>query len=136
MSASVKEFLQNGRNLHFEIKKLKQLQQKKLDEATAHGIDYSKARASQSFGNSVETKYMEYADFSSMLEQRIYELEDYRARMLMLINSYPDSTGRRLLLMRYIECLSWEKISEELSYDVRWVQRLHGKILVKLQNRP
>lgn len=132
----VKEFLQGGRNLHFEIARLKLILEKKLDDATVSGIDYGKDVVNKTPGNAQEDKYTEYSDFCILVDNRIKELEEYQVKMLSVINKYPDSYGRSLLLMRYIECLSWEKIAEEMKYDVRWVQRLHGKILAELERKP
>ena len=129
----VKEFLQGGRNLHFEIARLKIILEKKLDDATVSGIDYGRDVVSKSSQNAQENKYTEYSDFCILVENRIKELEAYQTKMLAVINTYSDSYGRSLLLMRYIECLSWEKIAEEMNYDTRSVQRLHGKILVELK---
>lgn len=132
---TVKEFLQRGRNLHFEIIRLKLILEKKLEDATAKGVDYQKEHFGHSGENMQEDKYVEYSDFCILLDNRIKELEDYQEKMLQVINSYPDSYGRSLLLMRYVECLSWEKIAEEMSYEVRHVQRLHGKILIELEKK-
>ena len=133
---TVKEFFQKGRNLHFEIVRLKCILEQKFDAATIKGINYDRGFVKTPSGNGQENKNVEYSDFCKLLENRIKELEDYQAKMFSIINSYPDSYGRSLLLMRYIECLSWEKIAEEMNYDVRWVQRLHGKILVELEMKP
>lgn len=130
---TVKEFLNAGRNLQFEIDKLKELYEKRLDSAMVQGISYEGDRVQQSAWNNTEERYAECADFAGMLAKRILELENYRARMLHLINQYPESIGRSLLIMRYIECVRWEQIAEQLHYDVRWTQRLHGKILEHLQ---
>ena len=130
---TVKEFLNAGRNLQFEIDKLKVLYEKRLDSATVQGVSYEGDRVQQSAGNKTEERYIECSDFAEILANRILELENYRAKMLLLINQYPESIGRSLLIMRYIECIHWDQIAEQLHYDVRWTQRLHGKILEQLQ---
>jgi hypothetical protein len=40
----------------------------------------------------------------------------------------------RLLHMRYIECMRWEEIAVDMNYDIRWVYRLHGQALVKVND--
>ena len=38
-----------------------------------------------------------------------------------------DSASRRIILMRYVDGLTWAEISDATSYSVRWVYDLHNK---------
>lgn len=55
----------------------------------------------------------------------------YKARQEVVntIQQVPDPTLQRLLELRYIECLSWERIAVELHYTFRHTIRLHGDAL-------
>lgn len=46
-----------------------------------------------------------------------------------VIMRVPDGVLQSLLLARYVRCLTWEQIAEELCYEPRNTYRLHGKAL-------
>ena len=46
------------------------------------------------------------------------------------IDAVEDSRYRRVLELRYRNYMSWEQIAEEVGYDARHVQRLHGEALL------
>ena len=39
-----------------------------------------------------------------------------------------------ILTERYINCRKWEDIAEELNTDLRWIHRLHGRALKKIDH--
>ena len=49
--------------------------------------------------------------------------------MLKLINKLDNVIYRTVLVDRYINCLTWEEVSEGLNMSVRHILRLHGKAL-------
>ena len=46
------------------------------------------------------------------------------------IDAVEDMRYRRVLELRYRNYMSWERIAEEMTYDPRWVQELHGRALL------
>ena len=43
-----------------------------------------------------------------------------------------DSTSRKVILMRYVEGLTWSEISDKLFYSVRWIYKLHNEAVEKI----
>lgn len=67
----------------------------------------------------------EYIDKMNEIDDMLNEIEDPKLALI--------------LELRYKQGLIWEKVAEEMNYDVRWVQRLHGRALEeinKILNRP
>lgn len=46
-----------------------------------------------------------------------------------ICQEFDDETAQVLLLLRYVECLSWTKVAERMNYDRRYVFKLHKKTL-------
>ena len=130
---TVKEWLKNGRKLNFEIQELKEARDKALNNAIGGAVDYSAEKVQTSNGNSTERLFVNYSQYSAELEQRISELEDYRAEMLRLISKIPDSTYRALLLAYYVNCKTWDEVAEALNYSVRAIQQKHGLALLECE---
>ena len=126
----VKEFFRNGRKLNFEIQELKIARQKAFDLACGTSVAFEEEKTQTTQGNSIERKFISYAEYSKMLDEKIEELNGCRKDMLNVINKIPDTTYRTLLTARYINCETWEMVAEHLNLkDVRWVYELHKKAL-------
>ncbi len=124
---SVREFLYQGRGLKLEIEELKSARQKAYDLACS-----TSPKKDGEDKSSVETKYANYAEYSAMIDKRIEELSIYRKKMLDIINKIPDTTYRTLLISRYINCETWEKVAETIGYSDVWVRtNLHSKALTE-----
>lgn len=49
------------------------------------------------------------------------------------IDAVPEMKYRRVLELRYRNYLTWEKIAEEMQYELRWVHELHGRALLRVR---
>ena len=49
------------------------------------------------------------------------------------IRQVEDERLRELLQLRYLEGLTWEKVSEALNLQYRWVIKLHGDALENIE---
>ena len=131
---SVKEFLLKGRHLKIEIEELKEARQEAFELACSMSVSYSEDKVQTSSQNSVEQKFISYTSYSEMLDIRIRELTEYRQKMLELINKVDSSIYRSLLIARYIDCKSWEKVAEAIGYSDKWVRTgLHSASLKAVQ---
>lgn len=72
---------------------------------------------------------------SKHTKRRIKELEQKIAEADSLILSIPDDTLRLVLVCKYIQGHSDEKISDEINYSPRHVRRLHRRALEYLENK-
>lgn len=124
-----KQFLLKGRDLQSEYDELIKAKRKALDLACNTSIDYSQMKVQTSSQNATESKFVAYTEYCLLLDKKVEELAEYRTRMLKLIWKLTDSTQRTLLIARYINCETWEKIAEDMMYDVRHIYRIHSASL-------
>lgn len=61
------------------------------------------------------------AEWSAMIQLRTEARE-----LIMLLD---DTMYRAILLERYINCMSWNKIADRLHYGQRWLMQIHAKAL-------
>ena len=126
---TVKEWLERGRGLDGEVEQLKYERQRALDLACETSFDMNNERVQTSKGNVTESKFIHYADYSKMLDEKIDELCDYRKQMNKLINRLDNTTYRTLLRSYYINCRVWAVVAEDINYSEKWTKELHKKAL-------
>ena len=68
-------------------------------------------------------------ELACRLEAQLERCLDIRAQVERTIQAVGDEQQRRILQLRYIRGLTWEKIGRALMLDERWVRRLHTKAL-------
>ena len=68
------------------------------------------------------------ADTAVSLREKIQKAEEERRVIDVALQELP-VRDRRLIELRYINGLSWEKVSMEMQYSLPHIFRLHGKIL-------
>jgi len=56
-----------------------------------------------------------------------------RDEIVNAISQIPDSLGKTILRKRYLLNMTFDNISKDLSYDERWLQRVHLRTLAKLE---
>lgn len=83
-------------------------------------------------GDKVQTGAIKLAELRDMLNEKRLELLKIRVAIEMAINGVEDGTQRRLLRLRYIKGLTWEKISVEMNYSYVHTCRIHGYALQKI----
>ena len=131
----VKEFLQRGRSLNFEIDGLIDARNNAFRLACGTDCAYDKEKVQTTKSNVSENKFIKYADYSAEIDRRIDELFNYRRRMMNLICCLDDTVYRSLLTARYINCQTWEQVAETIGYmSVKWVrENLHQKALMEAE---
>ena len=72
------------------------------------------------------------ADAAARLTDAERRIDDQLRDILSLIDGLSDERYRAVLLLRYIRCESWVKISMEMDYQEAQIYRLHGKALKEL----
>lgn len=81
--------------------------------------------------------WTETADRLIELEQRvnaqIREMVRWKLAAMDAIDAVEESRLREVLELYYIDGLTWDKVSETMQLDRRWVTRLHGKALLKIK---
>ena len=67
------------------------------------------------------------------LNRRIDELVSMKLEVMQVIDQVKDVTLRLILEKRYLSFQSWEQISVDLGYTVRWTLTRHEEALRKVQ---
>lgn len=126
----IKEWLNHVRKLSDEIKQLKDAEKKAFSSACGGGVSYEKEKIQISKVNSSEAKFIDYSDYSILVKNKTEELERYQKEVLTAIYMIDDTVLRTLLIARYINCKTWERIAEDMGYSEKWVKTgLHSKAL-------
>ena len=83
--------------------------------------------------NKIEIMTERIDEIEQQISEELQSLANTRAEIEMAIQGVDKETYRELLERRYIAGERWEEISVDMSYDYRWVLRLHGKALSKIE---
>ena len=70
---------------------------------------------------------------SETIAQKEEELQRKQNMMINVIDKISDANCRRVLIARYIDCISWEEIAINMNYEVRQVYRIHQRALLEAQ---
>ena len=73
-------------------------------------------------------------DLESRIAEEVDRLVDMKTEIRDLIDKVDDHDQRMLLRYRYIHFYTWEEISAEMNYGLRWVYILHGRALESVNN--
>ena len=80
-----------------------------------------------------EDLYIKLADLADEINADVDRYVDMRGVVVQAIKTVDDWKLEQLLMCRYVDGMNWEQVAEAMTYDIRWVTRLHGKALAKLQ---
>lgn len=132
-SATAKEFLRKYRNMQYKIRNI----ESEIEEIETRLMPSAIRTDKEPTGGSPLYYGDELLAEAADRKQELYEMREQALRIMIEISDIIDKVRpeelSRLLHMRYIECLTWEEIAVDLHYDIRWVYRLHGQALVKVQ---
>jgi DNA-directed RNA polymerase specialized sigma subunit len=75
------------------------------------------------------------------IEQKFFDEEKLKQEaingvILRAIANLGNSRERQVLILKYIDCLSWKEISISMQYEERQVFRVHGKALHNIKIDP
>ena len=89
-------------------------------------LDLSQIKTKPNIRKEIKTKVV----YEQNIKNRIGELYKIKNVILQTVNQVESATLRRLLIKRYIQNLTWEKIAEQLNYSYKHVVHiLHSKAL-------
>ena len=71
-------------------------------------------------------------DLDNEIDRQVDALVDMRREIEGHINSISDDRYKRLLTLRYLDGMTWDRVGLEMGMELRWVYRLHGVALTKL----
>ena len=125
-----KEWLNRGYKLDKEINALLNEQSAALTRATGSTCGTSAERVQTSRRNTTEDRFINYASYSELIDNRIDELYAIKQEILSAINKVNDAVLRTLLIEKYVNFHTWEQIACNMNYSyVHVVHNLHPKAL-------
>lgn len=126
----VKEWFRQLPQIEARIR-AKRAQVRKYRELAARATSSTEAtRVSGSSNRSrVEDAVVNICDLEAAALQELEELSLYRRDAMAVIRRVPDVRQRDILEMHYVSGWSLRRIAEEMHYQERWVQILHGQAL-------
>ena len=112
-----------------EMKELRELAESVSSPQLEERVQTSRS-TSAPFVRSIE----KIIDLEAKIADEVDTLVDMKADIRELIDKVDDHDQRMLLRYRYIHFHTWEEISAEMNYGLRWVYILHGRALESVNN--
>lgn len=132
---TAKEYLEQARYLDMRIdSKLEQVSS--LNDlatkctAVMTGMPNSPSKSTSQMADTIS----KIVDMENEINSDIDRLVDLKEEVTGVINSVENSEYRTLLEKRYLCFKQWEDIAVEMSCNVRWIYRLHGRALEKVDD--
>ena len=131
---TAKEYMEQARYLDMQINsKIEQV--RSLNElATRVTTVYSDMPHSPNRNTSrMEETIAKIIDLESEIDRDIDALVDLKREIMRVVTSIESAEYRTILEMRYLQFKKWEQIALQMSTDLRWVYRMHGRALNEVQ---
>lgn len=136
MTSTVKDFLNRVRRQECEVLVAEQELKKLRYEIYNLKSPPLKERVQTSSQGGIE----KLVEAEEMAMERVNEEWDSLIKMRMaakdIIRKLEDEKERAILRRRYILGQKWETVAVEMSLDLKWVYKLHGRALYKLESMP
>ena len=73
------------------------------------------------------------SDLKAELEEREASAENIKQEVIRTLIQLEDPDYQKILRLRYIDCLGWGRVIEEMSYSDRAVYYIHGRALAEVE---
>ena len=131
---TAKEYLRQYGQIEREIERLLEERQRWVDLATRITPTYSDVPVSgQSGDGKIPAAVERIAEQEEKIDARFRELMALLDEIEGKIAGIEDGRQREILRRRYLGGQKWEEIAKEMHLDYRWVLRLHGRALQKIE---
>lgn len=81
---------------------------------------------------SMQETIAKIVDMEHELDREIDALVDLKREITQIIKSVPSFEYKTILELRYLTFKSWSEIATLMNYDVRYVYKMHGRALKKI----
>ena len=132
--ADIKAWLSRAKHIDDEINTLLKEQERALTRALGTVNCNEGERVQTTPQNGSERRFIAYAEYSRIIDERIDELYTVKCEIFKAISRIDDGTLRTLLELRYLGLKTWEEIAVEMNYSYMHICRLHGKALNNLKD--
>ena len=131
---TAKEYLRQYGQLKREVLRLIDERQRWVDLATRITPAYSDTpKGGQSGDGKIPAAVERIIEQEEKIDARFRELMAVLDEIEGKIAGIEDGRQREILRRRYIAGQKWEEIAKEMHLDYRWVLRLHGRALQKIE---
>jgi DNA-directed RNA polymerase specialized sigma subunit len=129
---TAKEYLQQYRNADREINsKLDQIRRlRELATKTTSTLNPDKVQSSQE--NKTEKIVAKIVDMENEVNSEIDKLIELKHEICDSIRKVGNAKQRQVLVLRYINGKTWERIAVDLDISYQWVCELHGRALISI----
>ncbi|MDO4333072.1 MAG: hypothetical protein Q4C58_10365 [Eubacteriales bacterium] len=133
---TAKEYLQQVKMKDSEIENLKyDIQQLREMAALPGGISYGDKVQTSRNNDKFGTLYSRIDEKERKIVEKIDELVDFKLKVSEEINALSDVRYINILHRRHIKFQSWGTIASDMSYNIRYVQRLYDKALIAFEEK-
>lgn len=127
---TAKEWLMRGRGIEREIKSLEQSQREAYERLTraVTSLDKISVRATKD-----PHLFDAYVALSDKIQARTAALIGVRVEIIQATEKLEDANQRTLLIERYVNGKTWERICMDMKYSWKQVHRIHGAALQAIE---
>lgn len=127
---NTKAYLSQARYLDMRIKsKLQQIDSLNELATTCSSVLTGMPRNPRQSNSPMADAVVKIIDLQNEVQRDIYNLIDLKKEITDVIKTVANPEHQTLLEKRYLCFLSWEKIAVDMSYDLRYIHKLHTRAL-------
>lgn len=119
------------------INKLIELKQNEINKLNLYlgvkAVNYEGERVQSSNTMDRTDLICKIVDFEIELKEYIKQLIDLKKEIMQTIDKLDDADLIKLLYLRYFDFKTWEEIAITMNYSYRWILKLHGISLQKIE---
>lgn len=119
------------------INKLIELKQSEINKLNLYlgvkAVNYEAERVQSSNTMDRTDLICKIVDFEIELKEYIKQLIDLKKEIMQTIDKLDDADLIKLLYLRYFDFKTWEEIAITMNYSYRWILKLHGISLQKIE---
>ena len=131
-SIDAKTYLKEIREKRQHIDRLKERRAALHLDVSFGGIDYSTDKVISSPKNRLEEAAIKLSERLERIDRTIVRLSMEVDDRIESIESLADESHRNIIFKRYVEGLSFEEISVDMSYTYNYTCTLHGEALKEI----
>ena len=133
---NAKEFLMRGFNLERHVRNLTNEIEHYRNLVNDCSVTYSDVPKSTTENYKLEYCTQKIIELQKELSDAMADLVDVKCAITRAIHKIGNYDYEDLLVKRYVFCETWEKIAEDMNYELRYIHKLHGKALRELKFFP
>lgn len=119
------------------INKLIELKQSEINKLNLYlgvkAVNYEAERVQSSNTTDRADLICKIVDFEIELKEYIKQLIDLKKEIMQTIDKLDEADLIKLLYLRYFDFKTWEEIAITMNYSYRWILKLHGISLQKIE---